>query len=705
MQADRLMMSIPKRGQLVLKKVYLWFLPVVAGFAVPQLLSAHEGAIYAEPVPMVLLPRVTNSYAFSYPELGNGAFRAELSIRTVADRRCATAGALGFDVNDLYAFDVDEEVELTLVYAPAYSGSSFNVFWDANGGSGVGQHEVLVEPGAPLRQVTLTLDRARLAGQGSRGVDIAVSSRDNVTICDFQIERSGTTTEPESLGDVQLTLRDAGSGAMIPARVGLYDSTGRLPLPSSDALVINRFGDDVRRFLATENDPVWPSESRQVFYVNGQYGAKVPAGTYAVVVSRGLEYLPYIGELEVEADGTTEIEIELERYDDLTGRNWYSLDGHVHVPRSVVEDRSVWAFGAAEDIRILSATQMGNLSRAYFVQPAWGIEGEYSRGGYAVMPNQEDPRTVQHGHTLHYNMSQQVRLPTDRYYSYHDVFEEVSRIGGTTGYAHHGQLFNGRRGLALDVPFGIVDFIEVLQNGRLGTDPWYDFLNLGYKILPMAGSDFPYMDLPGAVRVYSKVEGEFTTDKWFESFQSGNAFVSNGPFLEMTVNGQPIGSEIHVNEGETLDIVAEVDLNPAVDELDRLELVVFGEVVATQEANGNNRIRFETEITAEHSQWLALRAFGKTERSRGPAAVAHTAATWILVDGQPAVKQEGLAELVELQRTRLREFMNDFVDPVGDLEPWETAGLMEVEWARQLAGLRERIEEAAARYMDFLEPR
>ena len=70
-----------------------------------------------------------------------------------------------------------------------------------------------------------------------------------------------------------------------------------------------------------------------------------------------------------------------------------------------------------------------------------------------------------------------------------------------------GQLFNGRRGLALDVPFGLVDFIEVLQGGRLVTDTWYPFLNLGFKVNPAAGSDYPYFgpSLPGVERYYVKL--------------------------------------------------------------------------------------------------------------------------------------------------------------------------------------------------------
>ena len=113
-----------------------------------------------------------------------------------------------------------------------------------------------------------------------------------------------------------------------------------------------------------------------------------------------------------------------------------------------------------------------------------------------------------------------------------------------SGYAHQAELFNGRRGIALDVPFGIVDFVEILQQGRLPTDLWYGFLNLGYKLLPAAGSDFPYMDLPGVVRSYAKIDGPFSVDAWFDAFRAGRIFVTNGPLLEVTANGRPLGDEL-----------------------------------------------------------------------------------------------------------------------------------------------------------------
>ena len=222
------------------------------------------------------------------------------------------------------------------------------------------------------------------------------------------------------------------------------------------------------------------------------------------------------------------------------------------------------------------------------------------------------------------------------------------------------------------MPFGIVDFIEILQQGRLPTDLWYGFLNLGYKLLPAAGSDFPYMDLPGVVRSYAKIDGPFSVDAWFDAFRAGRLFVTNGPLLEVTANGRPLGDELHVEPGGTVEVVAEASLNPDLDRLDRLELVVHGEVVATEPANDRDRVRLRTTVTADRSLWLAVRAFGERQE-RGNLTVAHSAPIYVIVEGRPFYRDEHVPELVALQRTRLRELLTEAVDPNRDLEPWGDA--------------------------------
>jgi hypothetical protein len=340
---------------------------------------------------------------------------------------------------------------------------------------------------------------------------------------------------------------------------------------------------------------------------------------------------------------------------------------------------------------------MGNLSRTHFQQPAWGRAGQYEKNGYVILSGQEDPRTVQRGHTLHHNIQAPMHLPTDNYFAYDQAFEAVRSQGGFSGYAHQGELFNGRRGLALDVPFGLVDFIEVLQNGRLSTETWYNFLNLGYRILPDAGSDFPYMDLPGVVRNYAKVDGPFSADAWFAAFRRGHMYVTNGPLLEFTVNGQPMGAELKVARGAMLEVIGEADLNPDVDQLSHVELVAHGDVIATAPAKGESRVTLRATVPAERSTWLAIRAWG-ARQERSNMTVAHSAPVYVLVDGQPFWKRDAVAAIAAEQQARLDELITADVDARGDLEPWETFPLMQQEWQRQRLMLKARVAEASERY-------
>jgi hypothetical protein len=320
----------------------------------------------------------------------------------------------------------------------------------------------------------------------------------------------------------------------------------------------------------------------------------------------------------------------------------------------------------------------------------------------ALVSGQEDPRTVMRGHTIHWNITEPTHSQ-EVFFQYHHAFERSRAQGGMTGYAHHGQLFNGRRGLALDVPFGLVDFIEVLQGGRLNTEIWYSFLNLGYKIMPVGGADFPYFGptLPGVERTYVKVDGPFSVDGWFAGAKQGHVYVTNGPFLEFTVNGRQMGEEIRVPRGTRLDVSAMAQLNPDVDRLDRIELVRLGDVAAQAPANRRDRVELKQTITADRSMWLAVRAYGSRQQPQFTT-IAHSAPIYVVVDDEPTWKREAVESLVALQRTQLDQLKTLPIERDRDDESWETGETLVEQWKRQLPILTPRIEQADARYQALL---
>ena len=180
--------------------------------------------------------------------------------------------------------------------------------------------------------------------------------------------------------------------------------------------------------------------------------------------------------------------------------------------------------------------------------------------------------------------------------------------------------------------------------------------------------------------------------------------MSNGPFLEFRVNGREMGSELRVARGESLEIVAEASLNPDIDRLNRLVLVVHGEVVATatQTFGDGDRLRLATRIEAEESLWVAVRAYGDRDGERDMT-VAHSAPVFVMVDDEPWWKLEAVPELVARHRAKLQELLTAPIRPAGDLEYWETTRLLEEEWEQQRLRLEPRVQEADARYQALLD--
>jgi hypothetical protein len=639
-------------------------------------------------------------------------------VKMVEGESCVIADLVAFDVDDRYAFDMDETVSVTLTYATNYT-APFVVGWDKSGGSAQGLVAVDVKPDVSKKfsTVTVKLDRARFAGQGVQGSDIAVGinrqvngvAEGLVTLCDIKVERSNTTPTPAPLGTVKLSLKDVKTGGAVPARVGMYDSTGRAPLPSDKALMLQRYADDLRMLHVNERT-FWPSENRLSFYVDSEYEGSVPAGKYQLVVAHGLEYRVHQSTFEVKPGETTAVNVSLERYSDMPSKGWYSGDSHIHVTRDEVADPKIWGFVAAEDVHVGNLLEMGNITNVYFHQPkAWGKASRFERDGHFIVSGQEAPRAAFMGHTVHFNIDRPLHLPTDEYFQYHKVFEEFQRTGGLSGFAHLGWSARGGssprliRGINLLAPLGLVDFIEVLQGGRLVTEGWYRLLNLGIRVTPAAGTDWPYTDFPGVVRFFVKVDGPFNLDKWFESFGKGHSFVTNGPTLDFTINGKSMGEELRVKKGTKLDIAALARLNPDVDSLDRLELVVGGEVTDTIPSGGKDAAQLRKQVIAERSMWLAVRAHGGKQEPNNMT-IAHSSPIYVVVDGEPAWNRDKVpATIAELRGQLLELATEPYETPITGNEPWETRALLPAQWLLQQPLLRPRIAMADAAYQKILD--
>ena len=143
-------------------------------------------------------------------------------------------------------------------------------------------------------------------------------------------------------------------------------------------------------------------------------------------------------------------------------------------------------------------------------------------------------------------------------------------------------------------------------------------------------------------------------------------------------------------------------MNPDVDALDRLELVVLGDVVGQEPARGQDRVRLTTTLKADRSLWLAVRAYGGRQEPQFTT-IAHSAPVYVVVGDEPTWKAEAVEALVNVQLRHLDELLAEPVNADGDLEFFETRETILEQWARQLPTLTPRVREAAGRYRALLD--
>lgn len=631
-------------------------------------------------------------------------------VVTIEGKQCLHGFQFYFDVLDNLAFDIDEPVELAIEFDLATSTEKIRIDYDKNGGASAPVLlDLPAQVGDRFHIERVQIERARFAGRKDFSTDFRISAykegddnprrdRPKTTICNVNVVRSYSTVRSDKHGWLSLTIKDE-LGDTTPARVAIYDESNRMPLPASSALEIEDFSNRVRTMLLPVGTVNWPSENRYAFYIDGEYRTRLPTGDYRLIVTKGIEYRFARKRIRVDHDNTINVDIDLERWTNMPSQGWISGDVHVHIPRRDGEDNhSLWLQAQAEDLHVTSSLKMGNIAATRFPQSYWGDDGKYGSDQRFVVAGQEDPRTAVRGHTIHLNLTEPVRNP-DRYLLYHEIFEKVAARGGISGYAHLKRL-GAPVGMALDVPYGHVKFVEVLQRGRLGTNVWFDFLNLGYKIAPAAGSDVPYGARIGDVRSYVNTKDAPVPKSWFAGLSDAHTFVTNGPILRFEINGFEMGNDISLSSGERLTINAEASINPDIDRLDRIELIEQGEVIREVISDaGSDELKLSHELTAEHGTWFVVRAYGKNQKSGDGSVAAASAPIYVSVDGQRTWKQDEVATLANKMKAELDHFASLTLESAGRFDEWfETRQPWTANWLSQRELLQERIRHAQAKY-------
>lgn len=574
--------------------------------------------------------------------------------------------------------------------------------------------------GEGLRFSTGSTDFAQPRGESSRvtvevaptGTTYAVAGLERVpfgrTSLVLELRRPGgssvhlplaVTTPPP--GRLQVTVLSDDTGQPHPAMVRLmWRTDGLQRRPGNGIDFAPQFDNQGSASGARAANLPGPAGAH-FWSVPGPFDMAVAPGTWQIGVRRGTEHEILFEDVTIRSGETVSRTFRPRRWVDQRQHGWWSGDDHVHCQILSDEDaQRLLAWVKAEDIHLANVVRMGDIHRTYFEQRGFGPANRIVDGDTVLVPGQECPRTHdQIGHTLAMNITAMVRDP-ERYFLYDTVFDAVHAQGGLTGYAHvNSGMFHVHRDMSLNVPRAKVDFVEILQFNHLGTDLYYDFLNLGCKLTASAGSDVPWGGTIGEARAYAYLgDKPFTADNWFAAFRQGRTFTTSGPMIEFRVDDALPGDELRVEAGRQLRVRARAWGDPQRMAPMRIEIVRHGDVIRSAESTDRQRPEAEVDFTinAADGSWIAARA------RAGDGTSAHTTPVYVIREGLRFWKFEGLEELF----SRRQESLRQIEELIAEARELDAEGKLENDrYRKQLAlqgdALQERVKLARDLYAEL----
>ena len=458
------------------------------------------------------------------------------------------------------------------------------------------------------------------------------------------------TTPPP--GHLKLTVLSDDTGRPVPAMVRLLWRTDGVSRQPGNGIEFAPQFDKQGKASGARNANLPGPLADSFWCVPGPFDMALAPGKWQIGVRRGVEHQAVFEDITIASGQTIARTFRPHRWVDMRKRGWWSGDDHVHCRILSDEDaRHLMHWVQAEDVHLANIVKMGDIYRTYFEQRGFGPTYRFVDGEFVLTPGQECPRTHdQIGHTLAMNITSMVR-DTERYFLYDEVFDAVHAQGGLTGYAHvNSGIFHVHRDMSLNVPREKVDFVEILQFNQLGTDLYYEFLNLGCKLTASSGSDVPWGGTIGEGRAYAYLgKKPFSADAWFEAFRRGHTFTTSGPMLDFRVDNALPGDELRLKSDRRLRIRARAWGDPKRMAPVRLEIVRHGEVIRSAESDNPERPEVVLDFTVDsgYGCWLAARARAVDGTS------AHTTPVYVVREGLRFWKFDELEPLLEKRESSL----------------------------------------------------
>lgn len=477
---------------------------------------------------------------------------------------------------------------------------------------------------------------------------------------------AGTLEVASAERPVRMRFVDHNSGTLVAVRLHVHGAAGEYLPPRGHHRKVNRVWHQ-------DNDAEVVIGDNQYAYVDGECLVDLPLGTVYVEITRGYEIAPVRAAVEVTAD-TDELVFKLEQVLGWRERGWVTADTHVHF----LSPQTALLEGKAEGVNVVNllASQWGEMFSNvgdFDGETTVGAEDLGGRGEFLVRVGSENRMNVLgHISLLGYRGRMIHPLCT--------AGPDESALGDAleVTMAEWAQRCRDQGGLvvlphapepqlerAADIVLGLVDAIELMHFNALdpqladtfgpplspyGLADWYRYLNLGYHVPLVAGTDkMSAASLLGGIRTYAHLgDRELTYEHWMGAIRAGNTFVTVGPLASLRVEGVSPGGRLRLPSGGGV-VQVEWLVESLRVPIESVEVVVGGLVGEGASIGGELSANGHAEILVSRSTWIALRVRG-SYHGRSDDIAAHTSAVQILVDGsEPFSEMDSMAVLDQIQ--------------------------------------------------------
>ena len=389
-------------------------------------------------------------------------------------------------------------------------------------------------------------------------------------------------------------------------------------------------------------------------YIDGTCQGWLPRGDVVVDVARGFEYEPLRAKVRIEP-GQRELTLRLKRWINMNERGWFSGDSHVHF----LSTQGSHTESQGEDLNVVNLLQSQWGSLFTNTEDFTGAPSVSQVGNNIVYVGQENRQHFL-GHMILWGLKKPV-MP------WCSDGPAEAEIGGTmqTTLSHWADEAHAQGAFVINPHFpmpngepaaliatGRLDGIEMIRHAEIYHREYYRYLNCGYRLPLVGGTDKMSSDVPvGLYRTYARLgdDEEFSYENWCRSVARGRTFLSGGPIIQFKVDGHSVGDSLSIPGPGTVEVEAWAE---SVLPIHRLEIVQEGRVVAsTVEAKGTRRLELRDKVKVDGHTWLAARCGGYDYYQGAPhhdvwsrRMVAHTSPVYIACGGEWWMFDEATAQ-------------------------------------------------------------